>query len=253
MQKSKANLRALIVEDDQQMLELLCRGLRDFGHTPMPASDGDTGFELAMLFEFDVIVLDVGLPKRDGYEIAGTLRRKGKGVPILMLTARDAEDDIIRGLECGADDYLLKPFSFAELVARMLTLSRARTKPIDQRGLLLDSARLAVSREARSIQLTRTEFLLLAILQQHAGIAVPRQTLIEAIWQQQQPARGNALDVLVNGLRGKIDGPFPHKMIETVRGVGYRLRLQSETALERDRESVQTLSLNPVLEEEWIV
>ena len=225
MEEPKPNLRILIVEDDQRMLDLLCRGLRDFGHTAMPASDGGAGFELAMVFEFDVIVLDVVLPTLDGYVVARKLREGRKRVPVLMLTARDAEDDIIRGLECGADDYLLKPFSFPELVARLHALARVNGKRADKR-LVLDGSRLLAIREDCVIQLTRTEFLLLAVLHQQAGSVVSRRALVEAVWGEAQMGKANALDVLIHGLRDKVDGSSEWKMIETIRGVGYRLRLQ---------------------------
>jgi DNA-binding response OmpR family regulator len=249
MQESKINLRVLVVEDDQRMLDLLCRGLRDFGHTAMPASEGDAGFELAMIMDFDVIVLDVCLPKRDGCEIAQTLRAKNKGVPILMLTARDAEDDIIRGLESGADDYLLKPFSFAELLVRLHTLVRTNKKQIDRRGLYLDAARFLASRGDVPIQLTRSEFLLLGVLHQKAGLVVSRQAMIDAVWRYPHMTKANALDVLVNALRTKLDGPFAHKMIETIRGVGYRLRPDVDAGVMCNREPMPTLQPKAHFEE----
>jgi DNA-binding response OmpR family regulator len=226
MEERKANLRILVVEDDQRMRDLLCRGLRDFGHTAMPASDGGAGLELAIVFEFDVIVLDVGLPVFDGYEVARKLRKEGKRVPVLMLTAHDAEDEIIRGLECGADDYLLKPFSFPELVARLHTLARINRKRNEVSGLALDGSRLTVTREDCVIPLTRAEFLLLAALYQEAGHVVSRQALSEAIWGEPMIGKANALDVLIHALRNKVDGPFATRRIETIRGLGYRLRLQ---------------------------
>ncbi len=230
------------------MLDLLCRGLRDFGHTAMPASDGGSGFELAMVFEFDVVVLDVGLPRRDGCEVARLLREKTKAVPILMLTARDAEDDIIRGLESGADDYLLKPFSFPELVARLHTLVRTNRRRMDSPEFSLHAARLAATRGDSFIQLTRTEFLLLCALYQRAGTAVSRRVLIETIWQEQESTKANALDVLVNALRTKLDEPFPHKMVETIRGFGYRLSLDA-TRSSCNFESQEATESNAMLQE----
>ena len=207
--------------------DLLCRGLRDFGHTAMPASDGTAGFDLAMALEFDVIVLDVGLPIRDGYEVARRLREERRPVPILMLTARDAEDDIIRGLESGADDYLLKPFSFPELVARIHTLSRSTLQRANSPSLALDPSRLVATRGETLISLTRNEFLLLSVLHAQAGRIVLRQSLMQVLWGEQKTPKPNALDVLVNALRTKLDDPFAHKMIETIRGSGYRLHLNA--------------------------
>jgi len=222
-------LRILVVEDDARLLDLLCQGLRELGHTVMPASEGQAGQELALKFSFDVIVLDIGLPCRDGYEITQTLRGLKRSVPILMLTARDAEDDIIRGFDTGADDYLLKPFSFPELVARLQGLTRLyRRGPVSP--ITLDHARLIVVREGAAIQLTRTEFLLLALLVDKAGSTVARHDLIHAIWGPAQATHANTLDVLVNALRSKLDLPFKTKMIHTVRGVGYRLLLHADMA-----------------------
>jgi DNA-binding response OmpR family regulator len=214
--------RVLVVEDDLRMLELICKGLREVGHTPMPAPDGDAGLELAMGFDFDSVILDIGLPERDGYSIAHALRAK-KQVPILMLTARDSEEDILRGFEFGADDYLTKPFSFREMLARLDILGRISSRYHD-RKLTLDSTRLLVHRGGVPIQLTRSEFFLLKELHQKAGGIIERQALMEAVWGTHiGPA--NSLDVLVNSLRGKLDAHHSLKMIITVRGIGYRLNM----------------------------
>lgn len=218
------NQRVLVVEDDARMLELVCKGLREVGHTPMPASDGDAGLELAMNFNFDSIILDIGLPGRDGYSIAHDIRAAKKDIPILMLTARDSEEDILRGFNFGADDYLTKPFSFRELLARLNVLGRV--SPLHRvNTLTMDLTRLTVHRENAVIQLTRNEFLLLTVLHQHAGTAVERQVLLETVWGTEQTIPANALDVLINALRRKLDAPYHTKMILTVRGVGYRLQL----------------------------
>ena len=220
--------RILIIEDDPRMLGLLCQGLREIGHTVMPASNGEAGLELAINFAFDVIVLDIGLPCRNGYDVTIALRAQKKSVPILMLTARDTEDDIIRGLDLGADDYLIKPFSFPELVARVHGLARLSRRESSATSLVLDPVWLTVRRDRTVIQLTRAEFLLLASLNQRAGEPVARQSLVESIWGTEQPIHSNNLDVLVNALRGKLDGPYRTKMILTVRGVGYRLDIDGK-------------------------
>lgn len=213
--------RVLVVEDDRRMLELVCNGLREAGHTPMAASDGEAALELAMKFSFDSIVLDIGLPVRDGYSVASCIRA-AKSVPILMLTARDGEDDILRGFDHGADDYLTKPFSFRELLARLNVLSRSVDRYHDSE-LRLDASRLVVHRDQVAIQLTRNEYLLLKALHHHLGSPVDRHVLRKAVWGSLEEVSENALEVLVNGLRLKIDAPFPNRLLITVRGVGYRL------------------------------
>jgi DNA-binding response OmpR family regulator len=219
--------RILVVEDDPRMLDLLCKGLREIGHTVMPASDGEAGLELATRFDFEAIVLDIGLPHRDGYDVMRALRAQKRTVPILMLTARDTENDIIHGFDLGADDYLTKPFSFREMLARVHGLTRLARRKNKQNLLILDPVRLTVLRGNTEIQLTRTEFLLLASLNRQAGAPVTRQSLAESIWGTQSPSQSNTLEVLVNALRGKLDAACRTKMILTVRGVGYRLQMDS--------------------------
>jgi DNA-binding response OmpR family regulator len=217
------SLRILIVEDDQRMLDLLCKGLSEVGHVAIPASDGETGLALAMQSEFDAIILDIGLPCRDGYNVTHALRSDKRMVPILMLTARDAEDDVIRAFDFGADDYMIKPFSFREMLVRLQGLVRLSRRKNRSSFLALDPIRLTVLRGNTIIHLTRTEFLLLASLNDHAGEPATRQSLIEAVWGRQHPVNPNTLDVLVNAVRGKFDVPYKTKLIATVRGVGYRL------------------------------
>ncbi len=214
--------RVLVVEDDPRMLALVCQGLREVGHTAMPASDGESGLELALGLAFDSIILDVGLPIRDGYSVAAAIRSQ-RSVPILMLTARDREEEILRGFDHGADDYLTKPFSFRELLARLDVLGRTATRRAIS-GLRLDHAKLVVYRDGHAIQLTRTEFLLLAVLYRYSGLPVEREALMEAVWDDPHAISPNALEVLVNALRSKLDGEFREKLVVTVRGVGYRLQ-----------------------------
>jgi DNA-binding response OmpR family regulator len=225
-------MRILIVEDEPRMLELLRKGLYEHGFTVMTASDGEAGLEIATIHEFDAIVLDIGLPKLDGYALMRSLRERACMTPVLMLTARDAEDDVIHGLDVGADDYLTKPFSFPELVARLQSITRHRREEgpgtIWAGGLILDPAGHTVTRENKSIDLTRHEFLLLTCLLSKAGECVPRQALIECIWGADHPIGPSALDVLVNALRAKIDAPYRTKLIVTVRGSGYLFRRDTE-------------------------
>ena len=216
-------LRVLVIEDDERMRDLLCRGLRDAGHAAMPACDGRSGLDLALGFEFDVIVLDIGMPFRDGFELACTLREQNRSVPILMLTARDTEQDILRGFAAGADDYLTKPFSFRELTARLQRLAVRCSPKIGTSGLTLDRNRLAVLDGGRMIPLSRSEYLLLACLLQNPGAAMPRERLVEAVWGNHRAVNPNTLDVLVNALRGRLHAPGARSRITTVRGVGYKL------------------------------
>ncbi|MGA9673187.1 MAG: response regulator transcription factor [Terracidiphilus sp.] len=225
-------MRILIIEDEIRMLELLRKGLYESGYTVMTAADGDTGLEAALAHEFNAIVLDIGLPRRDGYSVAEALRQRKSTTPLLMLTARDAEDDIIRGLELGADDYMTKPFSFPELVARLQSITRPRrdeTVKIETGDLVVDPARHSVTRGNASIDLTRTEFALLGRLARSAGGCVSRQALTASVWGSDPDVSPGALDVLVSGLRRKIDAPFEHKLIRTVRGSGYLLKFQAAT------------------------
>jgi len=229
-------MRILIIEDEPRMLHLLRTGLYEQGFTVMTAADGVDGLEIATSVEFDAILLDIGLPKLDGYGLMKTLRSRQSKTPVLMLTARDAEDDIIRGLDLGADDYLTKPFSFPELVARLQSITRPlreHTGGSTQSGTIrvgdvtVDTLRHQVTRKLESIDLTRHEFLLLTSLARRAGHCVSRQKLADAIWGADRPVGATALDVLVNSLRTKIDAPYSKKVIGTVRGSGYIFNLDN--------------------------
>jgi DNA-binding response OmpR family regulator len=218
-------MRILIVEDEPRMLELLRKGLYEHDYTIMTAADGVTGLEIATCYEFDAIVLDIGLPRLNGYELMTALRARAIRTPVLMLTARDEEDDIIQGLDLGADDYLTKPFSFPELVARLQSITRPNREETDSAtkiaDLVIDPVRRSVTRNKQNIDLTRQEFLLLTCLMRKAGQCVERQSLMEFIWGADHAVGASALDVLVNSLRAKIDAPFRKKLIGTVRGSGY--------------------------------
>ncbi len=216
-------LRVLVIEDDEHMRDLLCRGLREAGHAAMPAPDGRVGLDLALEFDFESIVLDIGLPFRDGFALARSLRAQCRAVPILMLTARDAEEDVLRGFDCGTDDYLTKPFSFRELLARLQSLARRAARRTAAAELTLDGSHLAAVCDGQSIPLSRTEYLLLACLVYDRGAVTPRERLVEAVWGSDHAVSPNALDVLVNALRGKLDACGEACSITTVRGVGYRL------------------------------
>jgi DNA-binding response OmpR family regulator len=221
-------MNLLIVEDEVRMAGLLHKGLTEEGHTAICATDGAEGLELAKSYEFDVIILDIMIPKLDGYELAKRLRSEKIRTPILMLTARDAVPDVVRGLDLGADDYMTKPFSFEELVARLRAVKRRALAAEDTTmrvgDLVLDPASRAVSRGPQRISLTRTEYNLLERLIYRAGKVVSRRSLIESVWGFDRDIEENTLDAFMHLLRGKIDPPGQPKLIHTVRGVGYTIR-----------------------------
>jgi DNA-binding response OmpR family regulator len=221
-------VKLLLVEDEPRMLELLRRGLTEEGHNVTCASDGNEGWELAHAYEFDAVVLDVMLPKMNGFELARRLRQGKIATPVLMLTAKDSVPDVVRGLDAGADDYLTKPFTFNELLARLRALQRRSTSRPQNRlqvgDLVLDPESRAVSRAGVSITLTRTEYSLLERLMYRAGKVVPRNTLIESVWGFDREIEENTLDAFVRLLRQKVDREGMPKLILTVRGVGYMIR-----------------------------
>jgi DNA-binding response OmpR family regulator len=229
LQESRlAPMKLLIVEDEKRMADLLRKGLTEEGHNAMCAFDGAEGLELAKAYEFDVIILDVMMPKMSGYELAKRLRAEKIRTPVLMLTAKDSVPDIVRGLDLGADDYMTKPFSFDELVARLRSVKRralaAQEIHLRVGDLTLDPASREVSRGELRISLTRTEYNLLERLMYRAGKVVSRRSLIEAVWGFDREIEENTLDAFMHLLRGKIDPPGREKLIHTVRGVGYMIR-----------------------------
>ena len=224
----RREMKLLIVEDETRMADLLRKGLTEEGHTATCASDGVEGLELASSYEFDVIILDVMMPKLSGYEMAKRLRAAKIKTPILMLTAKDAVPDVVKGLDVGADDYMTKPFSFEELVARLRAVKRRvlATEETNLRvaDLMLDPASREVLRGESRVSLTRTEYNLLERLMFRAGKVVSRRSLIEAVWGFDREIEENTLDAFMHLLRNKIDAPGRAKLIHTVRGVGYMIR-----------------------------
>jgi two-component system, OmpR family, response regulator len=221
-------MRALIVEDEVKMAGLLRRGLSEEGYSTDVALDGERALALANAAEYDVIVLDVMLPGIDGFEVCRRLRGAGVRAPALMLTARDAVEDRAAGLDSGADDYLVKPFSFAELHARLRAL--ARRGPIEQ-PVILEVGDLRIDPRSRvawrgevNVDLSAKGFALLETLMRRPGQVVSRFDLLEHAWDGSYENRSNIVDVYVRYLRRKIDRPFGVRSIETVRGAGYRLR-----------------------------
>ncbi|MGO8732371.1 MAG: response regulator transcription factor [Terriglobia bacterium] len=221
-------MRVLIIEDEKGMAELLKKGLEEENHRIALAFDGLEGLELARVYEFDVIVLDLMLPKVDGFEVARRLRHSGNQTPILILTARDAVPDIVKGLDLGADDYLTKPFSFEEFLARLRTVARRGSAPRPTRlqvaDLTLDPALRQAIRGGREIRLSPTEYRLLELLMRRPGRVVSRTAIVEAVWGLENDIEENTLDAFVRLLRGKVDKGFSPKLIQTVRGIGYCLR-----------------------------
>jgi len=226
-------LKLLIVEDEARMWELLREGLSEEGHTVVCASNGREGLEMARAYEFDVIILDVMMPKLNGYELAEKLRRERVATPMLMLTAKDTIPDLVRGLDAGADDYMTKPFAFEELLARLRAVKRRAPVPqlpkLQVGNLSLDPATREVSRAGMAVLLTRTEYNLLERLMDRAGKVVSRRSLIEAVWGFEREIEDNTLDAFVRLLRAKIDIEGQSKLIHTVRGVGYMIRAEAQS------------------------
>jgi DNA-binding response OmpR family regulator len=236
-------MRILVIEDEPRMLALLHRGLSEQGHEVMIASHGAEGLKLTLDYEFDVVLLDVGLPDLNGYDVAQVLRTRKCSASILMLTAYNKEDEIVRGLSIGADDYLTKPFSFPELLARIRAVTRPLPEPaptvIVIADMVVDMIRHTATRQSRRLDLTRTEVLLLEILVHNSPSVVSRSSLAEGIWGGSKEVTPGALDVLVNSLRGKIDACFKTKLLQTVRGAGYLLKAESEDHASVSMEFIQ--------------
>jgi len=227
-------MRILIAEDELKMASLLARGLMEDGHAVDVERTGDGALRMARAVEYDAVVLDLMLPGLDGVEVCRRLREGSVWTPVLMLTARDGVEDRVAGLDAGADDYLVKPFSFTELLARLRALVRRgateRPSVLEVSGLRLDPATRRAWRDETEIQLSGKEFALLETFMRRPGQVLSRYQLLEHAWDYAYENRSNVVDVYVRYLRDKIDRPFGRDTLETVRGVGYRLRKESRRA-----------------------
>ncbi|HLY94242.1 MAG TPA: response regulator transcription factor [Gaiellaceae bacterium] len=221
-------MRVLVVEDEEKLAELIARGLREEGYATDIASNGEDALWMAKSAAYDAILLDIGLPGSDGFAVCTRLRSEHVWTPVLMLTARDAVDDRVTGLDSGADDYLAKPFAFDELLARVRALTRRapaeRPTVLAVDDLRLDPAQHRAWRGDAELALTAKEFALLETFMRRPGFALTREQLLDAVWDMSYERRSNVVDVNVGYLREKIDRPFGRDSLETVRNVGYRLR-----------------------------
>jgi two-component system copper resistance phosphate regulon response regulator CusR len=220
-------LKILIVEDETRAVAYLRKGLVENGFVVDATSDGDEGLRLACAGDYDLLILDVMLPGRNGWSVLAELRRAGKQTPVLFLTARDAVDDRVKGLELGADDYLVKPFAFSELLARVRSILRRgpgrAPEVVRVADLELDLVRHRASRASRRLDLTPKEFALLALLARRAGEVLSRTLIAEQVWDINFDSDSNVVDVHMRRLRSKVEDPSERKLIHTVRGVGYVL------------------------------
>jgi two-component system, OmpR family, copper resistance phosphate regulon response regulator CusR len=220
-------MHILVIDDEEKTARFLKKGLGEAGFVVDVAANGEDGLQLALEMQFDLLILDVMLPRLDGWQVLTRLRQANRATHVLLLTARDAVHERVHGLELGADDYLVKPFAFSELLARVRTLLRrpaARTQDtIRIADLEMDLLRHRASRSGKRLELTAKEFLLLSLLARRAGEVLSRALIAEAVWDMNFDSDTNVVDVNVRRLRSKVDDPFPRKLIQTVRGAGYVL------------------------------
>jgi heavy metal response regulator len=219
-------MKILLVEDDKTVLHFIEKGLKETNYIVDVAFDGEEGLHLALSRSYDIIILDIMLPKIDGWEILESIRKKQVNTPVIFLTAKDTKEDIVKGLELGADDYLVKPFSFVELLARIRAIIRRDRKDVELSqltfgNLTLDLIARTAQRDEEKIELSSKEFLLLEYLMRNAGQILTRTMILENVWGYSFDTESNIIDVHINHLRKKIDKHFPSKLIHTIKGVGY--------------------------------
>lgn len=220
-------MRLLLIEDEPKTIAYLKKGLTESGFVVDVADNGEEGLFLATEYQYDLIILDVMLPKMDGWSVMTHLRRKGNKTPVLFLTAKDAVQERVKGLELGADDYLIKPFAFSELVARIRTLLRrgqaSQMEKLTVADLEMDPVHHKATRSGQRLDLTPKEFALLLLFLRRKGQVISRTIIAEQVWDINFDSDTNVIDVMVRRLRQKVDDPFEKKLIHTIRGVGYRL------------------------------
>ena len=221
-------MRALLVEDDARIAEFVGRGLREAGFAVDRTADGEAGLEHALAEPYDVAIVDLMLPKRDGLSLIEALRRRGIATPVLILSARRSVDDRVRGLQTGGDDYLTKPFALAELLARVQALVRRASRSVEPTSLSVEDLAVdllsrRVTRAGRPIDLRPREYAVLEYLMRNAGRVVSKTMLLSHVWEYSFDPQTNIVDVVVSRLREKIDKPFPRRLLHTMRGVGYVL------------------------------
>jgi two-component system OmpR family response regulator len=219
-------MHALIIEDDRTIADFVARGLREAGFAVDVASDGEEGLAAALEQNPDVAIVDLMLPRRDGLSVIDELRRRGRSTPVLILSARRSVDDRVLGLQAGGDDYLTKPFAFAELLARVQALVRRASRSPEPTSLTVDDLTLdlltrKVTRGGTVVELRPREFALLEYLMRNAGKVVSKTMILSHVWEYNFDPQTNIVDVLVSRLRDRIDRPFDKKLLQTVRGVGY--------------------------------
>ena len=221
-------MRILLVEDDRNVARFVSKGLKENLFLVDLAKDGEEGFELIMQEKYDLIILDILLPKMDGWQVLQKIKEKGIETPVIILTARDSTPDVVKGLNLGADDYLIKPFSFSELLARMRAILRRgkiqRPTELKVANLVLNQMTREVYRDTVRIDLTSKEYALLEYFMQNTGLILTRTMLLEAVWDYNFDPMTNVIDVHINHLRNKIDRDFTPKLLHTIKGVGYVLK-----------------------------
>ena len=222
-------MRILLIEDEKKTAAFLSKGLRESGYAIEVASDGEAGLEFALGSQFDLLIVDVMLPKKDGWAVVGELRARGVRTPVLFLTARDRVSDRVKGLELGGDDYLVKPFALSELMARVRSLLRRSAQAVPQdhlrvADLEVDTRRNKATRGGVALNLTPKEFLLLTRLIRAEGEVVSRAEIVSHVWEIGFVPDTNVVDVVVRRMRAKVDDPFEVKLVQTIRGVGYAIK-----------------------------
>lgn len=222
-------MKILLVEDDNSISRFITKGLKEMLYTVDAAFDGEEGLHLALSESYDMIILDIMLPKIDGWEVLQCIRKEQVKTPVIILTARDAKSDIVKGLELGADDYLVKPFAFAELLARVKAILRRGQPNTDLSimaigDLTLDLITRTVRRNGKDIELSAKEFMLLEYLMRNEGQILTRTMILESVWGYNFDTESNIIDVHINHLRKKIDSGYQSKLIRTIKGMGYVLK-----------------------------